>query len=248
MPTDKNNFAPRIGLAYQAAEHLVIRGGYGLYYDRISTRFANSQLFNFPYFAIGVGLPGFTQTFANPFVNMPLPSSFPTAATIPSPLSGLAFRRWACRSLESSLIRNLKTPMVHQFNAGVQWEIGHNYVIEAGYVGNRGRSLFQMITLNQPIYNPTTNSFTTRWATTAISANKNATGGVQQIQTSGKSKYDSFQASLSKRFSSGLQFLAAYTFGKSYDYYSGTGVNELQNVSGDQVNITSNWGPSDLDR
>ena len=87
-----------------------------------------------------------------------------------------------------------------------------------------------------------------RFPATAISANKNATGGVQQVQTSGESKYDSLQLSLSKRFSSGLQFLAAYTYGKSYDYYSGTGVNELQNISGDQVNWRSNYGRSDFNR
>ncbi|MBV9216159.1 MAG: TonB-dependent receptor [Acidobacteria bacterium] len=248
VPTDKNNFAPRIGLAYQATQHIVIRGGYGLYYDRISTRFANSQLFNFPYFALGVGLPGFTQTFANPFVNMPLPSAFPTAATIPSPLSGLAFPTVGVPVAGVFVDPQLKTPMVHQFNAGVQWEVGDNFVVDVGYVGNRGRSLLQMVTLNQPIYNAATNTFSTRWAPTAISANKNATGGVQQIQTTGESKYDSIQASLSKRFSNGLQFLAAYTYGKSFDYYSGTGVNELQNVSGDQVNWRTNYGPSDFNR
>lgn len=250
VPTDKNNFAPRIGFAYQVSQShgVVVRGGYGLYYDRFSTRFANTQLFNFPYFALGVGLPGFGQTFANPFVNIPLPSSFPVAATIPSPISGIANSLVGVPIAGVFVDPNLKTPFVHQFNAGVQWEIGHHYVLEAGYVGNRGRSLLQLVTLNQPIYNAGTNSFTTRFRTTAISANKNATGGVQQVQTTGESKYDSLQVSLSKRFSSGLQFLAAYTFGKSYDFYSGTGVNELQNVSGDQVNLRSNYGRSDFNR
>lgn len=250
VPTDKNNFAPRIGMAYLLSEkhNVVFRSGYGIYYDRISTRFANTQLFNYPYFALGVGLPGAGQTFANPFVAIPPPSSFPLVPTIPSPISGIANAAVGVPIAGVFVDPNLSTPLVHQFNAGIQWEMGHHYVLDVGYVGNRGRQLLHMITLNQPIYNPVTNSFTTRFPTTFISANKNATGGVQQIQTTGESDYNSFQASLSKRFSSGLQFLAAYTLGKSYDYYSGTALNELQNVSGDQLNWRSNYGRSDFNR
>jgi hypothetical protein len=54
--------------------------------------------------------------------------------------------------------------------------------------------------------------------------------------------------SLTKRFSDGLQFLAAYTVGRSYDYYSGGTVNELVNTPGDQVQWWLNRGPSDFNR
>lgn len=195
-----------------------------------------------------MGLPGFGQTFANPFVNVPLPSAFPIAATIPSPISGIANALIGVPIAGVFVDPKLKTPLIHQFNAGVQWEFARNWVFDIGYVGNRGRKLLHMITLNQPVYNPTTNAFATRWAGTIISANKNVTGGVQQIQTTGESTYNSLQTSLSKRFSSGLQFLAAYTYGKSTDYYSGTALNELQNVPGDQFNWRTNKGPSDFNR
>lgn len=250
VPTDKNNFAPRIGLAYMVSEQhkMVVRAGYGIYYDRISTRFANTQLFNFPYFALGVGLPGAGQTFANPFVAMPPPSSFPLAATIPSPISGIANPAVGVPIAGVFVDPNLKTPLIQQYNVGIQWQVAGDFVLDVGYVGNRGSSLLQVVTLNQPIYNPTTNAFTTRFPSTFISANKNATGGVQQVQTTSLSSYNSLQVSLSKRFSSGLQFLAAYTYGKSTDYYSGAALNEVTNMPGDQVNWRLNKGRSDFNR
>jgi hypothetical protein len=249
VPTDKNNFSPRIGFAYALTDegNVVLRGGYGIYYDRISTRYANTQVFNFPYFALGVGLPGFTQTYASPFLNMPAPSSFPTATTIPSPLTPLAFPTVGVPIAGVFVDPELSTPWVQQFNLGVQWQIAKSYLIDVGYVGNRGRNLLQMVTLNQPFYTAA-NTFITRFPPTALSANKNVTGGLQQVQTTSLSQYDSFQASLSKRFSSGVQFLAAYTYGKSTDYYSGSALNELSNMPGDQVFWQNNKGPSDFNR
>lgn len=250
VPTDKNNFAPRFGFAYMLDEKLnmVVRGGYGLYYDRISTRFANTQLFNYPYFALGVGLPGLLQSPSAPFLNLPPPSSFPVTPTVPSPLTPLAFPTVGVPIAGIYVDPELETPYVQQFNIGLQWELWKNFVWDVGYVGNKGTHLLQLISPNQPIYNRTTNSFSTPFAGNIISALKNATGGVQQVQTSSLSTYNSLQTSLSKRFSSGLQFQTAYTFGKSIDYYSGGNVNEIANVFGDQRNWRTNRGRSDFNR
>ena len=54
--------------------------------------------------------------------------------------------------------------------------------------------------------------------------------------------------SVTKRFSRGLQFLAAYTYGKSIDYYSRGTVNELVSTPGDQRDWKTNRGRSDFDR
>ena len=251
VPIDKNNFSPRFGFAYLLDKDLniVVRGGYGVYYDRISTRYANSQLFNYPYFALGVGLPGFTQTFANPFLNIPPPSSFPTAATVPSPLSPLAFPSVGVPIAGVYVDPKLKTPYIQQFNFGFQYNFAKNYLFDIGYVGSKGTRLLQVITLNQPVYNRATNTFSNPLApSTIISANKNLTGGVQQIQTTSLSNYNSLQTSLTRRFNNGLQFLAAYTFGKSIDYYSGAPLSELANIPGDQVDWRSNRGRSDFNR
>ncbi len=261
-PVDKNNFAPRVGFAYRLDDDgkLVLRGGYGIYYDRISTRFANTQLFNFPYLAIGVGLvnalvpqpSAIFRPFTNPFVQLPLPSAFPTAATIPSTLSALSPVGVPVSGIYVD--PNLSTPYVQQFNFGAQWEFAKNTVLEVGYVGSKGTNLLQVITLNQPAYVAPTaaaplGSFVPRLAPgTILSANKNLTGALQQVQTSSNSRYNSLQVTLARRFAQGLQITGAYTYGKSYDYYSGAAVNELANNPGDQFNWKANFGRSDFNR
>lgn len=254
VPVDKNNFAPRLGFAYRVDEDgkIVVRGGYGIYYDRVSTRYANTQLFNYPYIALGVGLPGFaflpSQTFATPFVAIPQPSTFPTAATVPSPLASIA--PFVGVPITGVFVDpNLETPYIHQFNLGVQWEFAKNTVFEAGYVGNRGRHLLQVINLNGPVYNLTTNSFVPPIAAGSIlSTALNLTNGVQQVQTTAYSNYDSLQLTLTKRFAQGAQILGAYTYGKSKDCYSGGTINELVVTPGAPNNCAYNYGRSDFNR
>lgn len=255
VPNDKNNFAPRIGFAYSLSDsaRVVLRGGYGIYYDRLSTRYANTQLLDYPYLALAVGVvnplggivPGLLP-YSSPFVPVPQPTQFPVNATIPSPLSPLT----PLVGVPISGIYidpNLRTPYIQQYNTNVQWEFANDYLLEVGYVGATGRKLLQVITLNQPVYNRAANSFTAPFGT-ALSTQKNTAGGIQQVQSSSNSQYSSLQISVTKRFSRGLQFLAAYTLADSTDYYSGTAVNELQAVAGDQLDWRTNRGPSDFER
>jgi hypothetical protein len=248
VPSDKNNFAPRVGFAYRLndAGTLVARGGYGIYYDKFSTRYANTQLLNYPYLALAVGLPGILRTFADPFIPLPQPNAFPVNPTIPSPLSPLS----PIVGVPISGIfidPELRTPYIQQYNANIQWEPFKDYLLEVGYVGSKGTKLLQVVTLNQPVYNRAANVFVAPFGT-ALSTQKNVAGGIQQVQTSSNSHYDSLQISMTKRFSRGLQFLAAYTLSKSQDYYSGGTINELFAVPGDQSNWRTNYGPSDYDR
>ena len=248
IPNDKNNFSPRVGFAYRLNDSgsLVVRGGYGIYYDRLSTRYANTQLLNYPYLALAVGLPGILRTMADPFIPVPQPSAFPVNPTIPSPLSPLA----PIVGVPISGIfidPELRTPYIQQYNTNVQWEFAKDYLLEVGYVGSKGTKLLQVITLNQPVYNRTANVFTAPFGT-ALSTQKNVAGGIQQAQSSSNSDYNSLQLSVTKRFSRGLQFLSAYTYGKSNDYYSGGTINELFATAGDQFDWQTNYGPSDFNR
>ena len=248
IPNDKNNFSPRVGFAFRLNDSgsLVVRGGYGIYYDRLSTRYANTQLLNYPYLALAVGLPGILRTMSDPFIPVPQPGAFPVNPTIPSPLSPLA----PIVGVPISGIfidPELRTPYIQQYNTNLQWEFAKDFLLEVGYVGSKGTKLLQVITLNQPVYNRATNVFTAPFGT-ALSTQKNVAGGIQQAQSSSNSDYNSLQLSVTKRFSRGLQFLSAYTYGKSNDYYSGGTINELFATPGDQFDWRTNYGPSDFDR
>ena len=250
IPTDKNNFAPRVGFAYRLtnSDSLVLRGGYGVYYDRPSTRLINTQLFNYPYLGIGVGLlaPGVFRTFANPFIPLPSPGAFPVVATVPSPLNPLSPLGVPISGL--FIDPNMRTPYVQQYNLNVQYEFVKNWLLEVGYVGSKGTKLLQVVTLNQASYNQATGLFNAPPFGSFVSANRNVTGGLQQVRANGNSNYNSLQISVTKRFSQGLQLLSAYTLGKSEDTYSGTGVNEITTVPGDQLDLNTNRSPSDYDR
>src|SRR5205807_1888416 len=55
--TDYNNLAPRVGFAWTPAQNLVIRGGYGLYYDSGMLVVNSSLYFNPPYFNVRAYFP-----------------------------------------------------------------------------------------------------------------------------------------------------------------------------------------------
>src|SRR4029078_12913592 len=209
-------------------------------------RYANTQLLNYPYFALAVGLPGLLRTFADPFIPVPQPGAFPLNPTIPSPLSPSA--PIVGVPISGLFVDpELSTPYVQQYNANVQWEVFKDYLLEVGSVGTKGTKLLQVVSLNQPVYKRAANVFVAPFGP-ALSTQKMVANGIQQAQTSANSRYNSLQNSMTKRYSRGLQFLAAYTLGKSNDYYSGGQINELFAMPGDELHSKLNYGPSDFDR
>jgi len=75
--------------------------------------------------------------------------------------------------------------------------------------------------------------------------------GVHAMQSSSNSSYNSLQASVTKRFSYGLQFLASYTWSHSLDDYSGdfSGTSDVSVVPGNQApGFLHNHATSDFDR
>jgi hypothetical protein len=171
---DLNNFAPRIGFAYSPfdANKLVIRGGYGVFYDRPSAAFINTIFSNYPFLReIEITVPSgnvpITSAFSQQLPNLALSSWLPfrvmrtagaggsytirdnTGITrdprlIVTPSGNIA-ETFEFRAID----RDLRTPFVQQLNLGVQYELTKNLMFEARYVHTRGENLLQALAFNQ---------------------------------------------------------------------------------------------------
>jgi hypothetical protein len=187
---DRNNFAPRIGLAYTLNESgtTVLRGGYGIYYDQPALAPGEGLYFNAPFFDFNLyfSLEGLPLTVNNPF-----PSNFP----VPLPDTALAFQR------------DLRTAYMQHWNVNVQQQLGASRVLEIGYAGSKGTKLLTARDINQP--RPSTLPFVLRPVAQFDDINL--------IESRGNSNYHSLQVRLQQRLTGGLALLSSYTYSKSID-------------------------------
>jgi hypothetical protein len=247
------NLAPRFGFAVRPSQSskLVVRGGAGVYFDRPSSRLGNLQIFSYPMDVVGLSLP--LPTNLTTFLSSPFPDlsnvKFPVSpATAPSPIpyysGGVPLGALGLWTPISGIYadKNLRTPYVYQYNLGVQYELAQNLLLETGYVGSRGVKLLNVYSFSQGI------TGTAPYTTANGFSNQKILNGFQQARTDANSIYNSWQTSLTKRFSHGLQFLASYTWSKSIDDVSGAATNEFVALPGDQQNPASNRAVSDFDR
>ena len=181
---DFNNIAPRIGVAYSINDKLVVRGGYGLFYDRPSAAFINTVFSNYPFLReVEITVPNGNVPIATAFsgvpTNVPLNQWLPFRIVRASgangayqirdntpvfvdargtpqgtgcvPATGLNCTRGnIAETFEFRAIdRNLRTPFVHQWNIGAQYEFAKGLLFEARYVGTSGKNLLVATALNQ---------------------------------------------------------------------------------------------------
>ncbi len=139
---DKNNWAPRFAAAWTPTPNWVVRGGYGLVYDRIgaglATTFDNGGSFGLsadldsPFGAFGERAPQIR------FVNeTTVPQTYPDAPPAGFP----AEPEVGAGVITLSIDDTIRTPYSHAFNLVVGREFGRNFAVEAAYVGRRGRNL-----------------------------------------------------------------------------------------------------------
>lgn len=215
----QNNFAPRIGYAWQLlpnSNRFVLRGGYGTYYSRLTGQVFFGEVVTAPFtaFRISIGAPNANATFQSPFPQ-PIPplSSFPFFPAY-SPTTSLSVNAFA---------PNLRPGIVQQFSQNLQVEVAHDMLLEVGYVGARGTKLLTSRSVNQatlasianPIRGETTNTVANIPQRVRIEGF--TPSGIAQAESSGSMWYNGLEASLTKRYKYGLQFLASYTFSKTLD-------------------------------
>jgi hypothetical protein len=185
--TSYNNFAPRLGMAYQlsqgAGRETVVRGGFGVFYDSGSD-FGGANLGNrFPY-ASGRSLSNVSFPLS-PNQVAPAPLPFKTGLIPPYDLF-FAFDP------------DLRLPYTLQWNAAVEQSLGKSQAVTVSYVGAAGRRLLQLRELLLSAINP---SFT------AIVLTRNTA----------TSDYGALQAQFQRRLSRGLQALVSYTWSHALD-------------------------------
>jgi len=201
--TDRNNFAPRFGFAYDLTGdgRTSVRGGYGIFFDSVPGLgvFQNINVPPFNRF-VQIDTPA---SLANPYAGLP---------TNPQTDPSLEF---PCPCLVIGFSPDFVSPYAQHFNFGVQRQIARDLVAEIGYVGSIGLKFPGYLEVNPAIPGPGATRENTQ--SRRIYENYNL---VRPTFSRFNSNYHSLQARLEKRFSGGLGFLTSYTWSKAIDFQS----------------------------
>lgn len=205
IATDKNNFAPRFGFAYDLTGRgrTVLAGAYGIFYENM-----NSDVIQFvaqPFrYSFNVGAP---YSFSDPLRGQPF--TIPQSTDLQNPL----FTSYPSTSYLDPAAR---TSYVQQFNLNVQHEPVRDLVVQAGYVGKLGRKLMISMDGNPAVYvaGATLANINQRRILTGF-------GNARVISNQANSSYNALQVKVTKRYSNNFSLQGAYTFSRNIDMYSG---------------------------
>ncbi len=246
------DISPRIGFVWQVRSNhtLVLHGGFGVYYDEHSANIAEQTISQLPFSTLqfGAGSQNAQATLQSPFAPLLLP---PSSYPVFQPLSPSSF------PFIEGTDPNLRDGRTDEYNLNLQQSLGHNYLLQVGYVGTQsthrpGQVEFDQALLaspQNPVYGQSTNSI-------ANAGNRLPYQGISEgsLVTSSVfvANYNAFQASLTRRMSHDLQMQASYTWSKNLDEVNGEGgtdVFELQLPTNNQLDLRhSSYGLANDDR
>ncbi len=203
--SDAHNFSPRVGLAYRPwiQHHLVMRGGYGVFYDgSIYSRMVTNML-DQPPFATASTLT------TNPQQALTLEDGFPTLA------SNTIHNTYAADN-------NYRRPYAQTWNFSMEDELFRNVILSVDYVGTKGTKLDLL--LSPDSVNPSA-SGSQQTSIPNVQQFLYETSGAASI-------YHGLQVTLRRQFHGGFSMSGNYTWGKSIDdaaSVGGSGRNVPQN-------------------
>jgi hypothetical protein len=256
--SDLNNFGPRFGFSWQAREKTVLRGGYGITFLPIQTRYnGNSNQGFAASTSMVTTLDGGrtpTATLANPFptgFNAPLGASDGLLSSL-----GQAF---------STLLYNEKSPgYSQQWSFNIQQELATDLLFDIAYSGSKGTQLPMPTAINplpteflaqgtrllETVPNPF-RSFVTAGPLGAATVTRRQLllphphfqGLTSNVSQLGSSTYHALQLKVNKRLSAGFSVLGSYTFSKIIGDVAGWNTSFLDNAPSFQ-----DWYNRRLDR
>jgi len=256
---------PRVGLAWRPFESrdLVVRTGYGIYANRVNFLGAATALgFNppFQFFKNLIGAANAGSSLQHPFPILPPASSFPNF--IGTMLPGPPYTGDRTPIVATNIDPDFKESTIQHYGLEIQYQL-NNFLFSLAYAGAKGTHLAVSRSHNQPaLASPTNpvNGLTTNSVSNAIERVPFLGIGPLEfhLEGSGNSSYNSMQATVSKRLSHRLQFLAAYTFSRSIDSAADTLGSAAfgffgdpffgEQVFNDQNDVAAQRGLSDFDR
>jgi hypothetical protein len=201
--SQKTNFAPRIGFAYQPMRKFVIRGGYGIFYGGFENSVVETYV-DFP-FQFYLDFPSLTP-------NAPITFSNGAIGTLSTGLTAIPL---STSQVEPDGVvflgedYHVKTPYTQGYNLTAQYQLTPNDTIQVGYVGNTVRHLGVYLSLNTPreILPPGLNSY-------AYSPYPDFPSYQQDTSFAGDSNYNSLQTNYERRLGGGLSVLGNFTWSK----------------------------------
>ncbi|MCY7345295.1 MAG: TonB-dependent receptor [Pyrinomonadaceae bacterium] len=258
---NKVNFAPRLGVAYQINDKMVIRGGFGRSYDIgvFGTVFGHTVTQNIPVLAVqNLNASSNTARVFNLSQGPPVPTGFFGITTLPKncPVGGCILNTAIPSNgrffipdgvLVRALTDKQTLPSVDAYNITFQYQFAKNWSLEAAYVGNNGRNVFVGDNPDLNVNQATLVGYGTNGVTPNIPINQRKpffqkfgwTQDILQYQGYGATnRYNSLQIKVNKRFSTGYSILTHYTRQKSV------------NNSGEQYSFDKslNRGTADFNR
>jgi len=221
LDSDFNNVAPRVGASWDITGRgtLVMRGGYGLFYDS-GTLIENSALyFNPPYWQLQLFFPSEQGliSIADPF---PTGTGLPTAPTI------------------NTIARSFRTGYAQQASLGLERAFT-SLTLTARYVGAFGDGYVRKRNINQPEPGP---------GDIADRRPIEGYGDILYIESAATSRYHALQVAVERPFSHNLAFKAGYTWATSEDDTSSfLATDGDDNTPQNSRDLAAEWGPSGYD-
>jgi hypothetical protein len=215
---DRNNFAPRFGLAYLLTPKTTVRLGYGVFYNSNFTWETSSARGNWPY-SVSQSFEGLNRDQPDRPVKNVFPATLDETQIPPD--------------VQHSMSRHQRVGYMQQWNLHVQRELSSGLVLEAGYIGSKGTKLSSFFNANVATPGP---------GPVAPRRRFQNVGGFSEDQSVANSSYHGVTMKLEKRLSTNGNLLANYSYSRFIDLCSLFGCAPPQN----SFNYRADYGPSDL--